>query len=173
MKRIVITASILCFVLEAFAIKPILVKFKCNLTTINVQEGDTRKKWTLNDEDCGWCYIRKEKHPQEQVGHNGLLIYKKPYTYEYVVFDLKCSVCDKKKVDSTVYVNNTAVEAECDKCRTRYSLFQVGHPLNAPEAASEGLWLESYSFTIEGDIMCIDSSPGLEQRQRLWRMGRE
>jgi len=70
-------------------------------------------------------------------------------------------------------VNNTAVEAECDKCGTRYSLFQVGHPLNAPEAASEGLWLESYLYTIKGDIMYIDSSPGLGQRQRLWKSGND
>ena len=155
MKRVLVISFIAHIVLSAFAIKPILVKFNCNLKTINIQEGDKRKKWTLNDEDCGWCYIRKSNHPSELIGHNGLLIYKKPYTNNYVVYDLRCPVCDKKKVSSTVYVNNTAVEAECDKCKTRYSLFAVGHSLNDPKAASEGLWLESYTFTIEDGMIYI------------------
>ena len=42
MKRVLVIAFIAHIVLSAFAIKPILVKFKCNLKTINVQEGDKR-----------------------------------------------------------------------------------------------------------------------------------
>lgn len=167
MKRIIVLAFIVHMVVGAFAIKPILVKFKCNLKTINVQESDKRVQFTLNDDYCGWCYIRKDKHPKELVGHNGLLIYKKPYTQEYRVYDLKCPVCDKKKVNYSIYVNE-GLEGECDNCKTRYSIFQVGHLLNLPSAASEGLWLESYDFIIEGDTMYIDSSPGLGQRLRLW-----
>ena len=78
MKKVLFITIIAHIVLGAFAIKPILVKFKCNLKTINVQEGDKRTKWTLNDPDGGWCYIYKTKHPKELVGHNGLLIYKNP-----------------------------------------------------------------------------------------------
>jgi hypothetical protein len=167
-KYVIILIVLFCGVLKAYPIKPILVKYKCDLKTINTQEGDKRTRWTLNDPDGGWCYIYKTKHPKELVGHDGLLIYKKPFTYDYAVYDLRCPVCDKKKVSSTVYVNNTAVEAECDKCKTRYSLFTVGHSLNDPKAASEGLWLESYTFTIEDGTMYIDSSPGLGQRLRLW-----
>ena len=84
---------LLCLIvlsLDSLAIKPILVKFTCNLRTINKQEGDNRTQWTLNDKDCGWCFVDKSKHPKELVGHNGLLIYLKPYTYEYRVYDLKC-----------------------------------------------------------------------------------
>ena len=74
----------------------------------------------------------------------------------------------QEKGSSTVSVNNTAVEAECDECKTRYSLFTVGNPLNEPKAVLEGLYLESYSFYVDGDMMYIDSSPGLGQRLRLW-----
>ena len=69
---------------------------------------------------------------------------------------MKKSLYDKSSYNITtnVYGNNTAIEAECDKCKTRYSLFAVGHSLNDPKAASEGLWLESYTFTILM-AMCI------------------
>lgn len=167
MKQLFVLLFAFSLSLDSSAIKPILVKFSCNLKTINKQEGDKRTQFTLNDDYCGWCYIRKDKHPKELVGHNGLLIYKKPYTQEFRVYDLKCPVCDKKKVNSSIYVNE-GLEGECDKCKTRYSIFHVGHPLNLPSAASEGLWLESYDFIIEDDIMYIDSSPGLGQRLRLW-----
>ena len=97
MKRVLVIAFIAHIVFSAFAIKPILVKFKCNLKTINVQEGDKRIRWTLNDPDGGWCYIYKTKHPKELVGHNGLLIYKNPYTGEYKVYDLKCPMCERSR----------------------------------------------------------------------------
>ncbi len=161
---------LLCLIvlsLDSLAIKPILVKFTCNLRTINKQEGDNRTQWTLNDKDCGWCFVYKSKHPKELVGHNGLFIYLKPYTYEYRVYDLKCPVCDKKKINSSIEMENS-VEAICKKCETRFDIFNVGSPLNNIEAACEGLWLESYTYNLEGDIMIIDSSPGLEQRQMLW-----
>lgn len=51
MKRDLLIIGFLCFAIESYAIKPILVKFKCNLKTINIQEGDKRTRWTLNDPD--------------------------------------------------------------------------------------------------------------------------
>ena len=53
MKRDLLIIGFLCFAIESYAIKPILVKFKCNLKTINIQEGDKRTRWTLNDPDGG------------------------------------------------------------------------------------------------------------------------
>lgn len=168
MRIIIAIISLIILSPEVYAIKPILVKFTCNLKTINKQEGDIRKEFTLNDESCGWCIIKKSKHPTELVGHNGLLIYKKPYTQEYRVFDLKCPVCDKKKLNSSITIENS-VEAICHKCRTRFDITNVGSPLNDGQAASDGLWLESYSFTLDEAMMYIDNSAGLQQRQRLAR----
>lgn len=165
--RSLLLLGILVFSLDTQPIKPILVKFTCNLRTINKQEGDNRTQWTLNDKDGGWCFVYRSKHSKELVGHNGLLIYLKPYTYEYKVYDLKCPVCDKKKINSSIEMENS-VESICKKCKTRYDIFNVGSPLNIMEAACEGLWLESYTYSLEGDTMIIDSSPGLEQRQMLW-----
>ena len=147
-----ILLALLCFSIDSY--KSYFGKVSMQPQDHQHSRGGQEKEWTLNDKDCGRCYIRKSNHPNELIGHNGLLIYKKPYINNYVVYDLRCPVCDKKKVSSTVYVNNTAIEAECDKCKTRYSLFAVGHSLNDPKAASEGLWLESYTFTILM-AMCI------------------
>ena len=166
MVRLLLLLLAVIFSLDSFAIKPILVKFTCNLRTINKQEGDNRTAWTLNDKHCGWCFVYKSKHPKELVGHNGLFIYKTPFAYEYRVFDLKCPVCDKKKVNSSVEYENS-VELRCPNCKTRYDICNVGSPLNDGKAASEGLWLESYAYTLDGDIMKIDNSMGLRQRQIL------
>ena len=164
MKRVLVIVFIVHVVFGAFAIKPILVKFKCNLKTINVQEGDKRIRWTLNAPDGGWCYIYKTKHPKELVGHNGLLIYKNPYTGEYKVYDLKCPMCERKKQNTSVQMDET-VTATCPKCGTSYNLCGVGHAVNSMVTDA---WLESYDFRIEGNTMYIDSSPGLGQRLRLW-----
>ena len=124
MKRDLLIIGFLCFAIESYAIKPILVKFKCNLKTINVQEGDKKIRWTLNDPDGGWCYIYKTKHPKELVGHNGFLIYKNPYTGEYKVYDLKCPMCERKKQNTSVQMDET-VTATCPKCGTSYNLCGV------------------------------------------------
>ena len=164
MKRDLLIIGFLCFAIESYAIKPILVKFKCNLKTINIQEGDKRTRWTLNDPDGGWCYIYKTRHPKELVGHNGLLIYKNPYTGEFKVYDLKCPMCDRKKQNTSVQMDQT-VTATCPKCGTSYNLCGVGHAVNSMVTDA---WLEAYEFRIEGNTMYIDSSPGLGQRLRLW-----
>ncbi len=146
------------------AIEPILVKFKCNLRTINKEEGDKRKEWTLNDPACGWCYILKSKHPNEQVGHEGLLIYKAPYDMGIRVFDLRCPECDKRGVTSQIRMESS-VDARCGKCSTRYDVCNVGSSM----IPSSTEWLEGYTFHIVEDSIFIDSSPGLEQRRRLWK----
>ena len=147
MKRIFITIFTILMILDVIAIKPILVKFKCNLKTINIQEGDKRTRWTLNDPDGGWCYIYKSKHPKELVGHNGLLIYKNPYTGEFKVYDLKCPMCDRKKQNTSVQMDQT-VTATCPKCGTSYNLCGVGHAVNSMVTDA---WLEAYDFRIEGN----------------------
>jgi len=59
--------------------------------------GDKRTEWTLNDKNCGWCYIRKSNHPNVLVGHNRPLIYKKPYTQDVVVYDLNVLYVTRKR----------------------------------------------------------------------------
>ncbi len=160
-------ATLLIFLLISYnshAIEPILVKFKCNLKTINKQEGDNRKEWTLNDPACGWCYIYKSKHSKELVGHEGLLIYKAPYDMGIRVFDLKCPECDKKGVTSQIRMDSS-VDARCEKCGIRYDVCNVGSSMISTSME----WLEGYPFRIVRDSIFIDSSPGLEQRKMLWK----
>ena len=162
MRRLgVLTMMAIMTVLTASAIKPIKVKYTCDVTQINKQMGDKRKKWTLNDPNGGWCYVRNES--TRSVGHNGILIYKNPYTGEFKVYDLKCPMCDRKKQNTSVQMDQT-VTATCPKCGTSYNLCGVGHAVNSMVTDA---WLEAYEFRIEGNTMYIDSSPGLGQRLRL------
>ncbi len=164
LKCFVVVSIFLISVKYIYAIEPILVKFKCNLRTINKQEGDNRKEWTLKENTCGWCHILKSKHPNEQVGHEGLLIYRAPYDMGIKVYDLMCPECDKKGTTSQIRMDSS-VDARCEKCGIRYDVCNVGSSMIS--ASME--WLEGYPFRIVEDSIFIDNSPGLEQRRRLWK----
>ena len=158
----VLAMMVIMTVLTASAIKPIKVKYTCDVTQINKQMGDKRKKWTLNDPNGGWCYVRNES--TRSVGHNGILIYKNPYTGKFRVYDLKCPICDKKKRNSSIRMDYS-VTATCPKCKTSFNLCGVGHPVNSMDTEA---YLEAYDFWMKGNIMHIDNSPGFNQRYNLW-----
>lgn len=56
-------------------LEPSIVKYKCNIHTINKTEGQ-QTAWPLDGDFGGYCIIWKEKHKNEDVGHMGLLLYK-------------------------------------------------------------------------------------------------
>ena len=159
MKRLIILfTAFMLFSGLVNAIRPIRVKYTCDVTKINAQVGDDGRDWTLNEPACGWCYV-------PNIGHNGIIIYKNPYTRDYNVYDLKCPVCDINHVNSTLCMDLT-VTLTCPTCETSYNICGVGHPVNSNISEA---WLESYAFTMKGNIMYIDNSPGFNQRYRLWQ----
>ena len=164
MKRLFILAMMAMTVLAASAIKPKRVKWSCDVTKVNAQMKDTGRKWTLNNKYCGWCYVRPTD--SLHLGHNGLLIYKTPYTHEYKVYDLKCPVCDKKGRNASVKMDET-VTATCPKCNTSFNITTTGYPV---DNMMTDAWLESYECTLEDNILYIDNSPGFGQRLKMWEM---
>ncbi len=167
MKRTTIITILVIVSLNSFCIEPILVKFRCNLKTLNKQEGDNREAWTLSDPICGWCYVFKSKHPNELVGHEGFLIYKNSYDMGIRVYDLRCPECDSKGATSQIRMDSS-VDAICSKCGIRYDVCNIGSSMISLSMKC----LEGYTYYLEGDSLFIDSSPGLEQRRRLWKSSR-
>lgn len=158
MKRVIVTMmTMLLIAANVEAIKPKLVKYSFNVKTINKEMGDTRTKWTLTDRYGGWCYV-------PSVGHNGLLIYKNSDTGMILVYDRKCPVCDKRRRNSTVNMDSS-VDAKCLKCRTIFNVYSTGAPLN--NSTDTECWLESYATHREGNMIHVDNSMGLRQRQIL------
>ena len=160
-RRTIIAALVLAICTGAAAIKPKVVKWSFNLKTINAEMGDKRTQWTLNDDFCGWCYVRKPG-----LGHNGLLIYKAAYTQDIIIYDLKCPVCDKAGINSSIEMDES-VTATCRSCGTSYNITTTGYPVNSMDTEAV---LESYHYTRNGDIIHIDNTPGFNQRMRLWKM---
>jgi len=97
MKRFYTIVVLTLAILPIKAIKEIPVDFRCNIHTINKEEHDVGRTFTLACEDGGWCVVKKSNHPNQKVGYGGLYIFRSPFTNEwdepqFYCLDLLCTV---------------------------------------------------------------------------------
>ena len=78
MKRFYIIALLILIVLPLKAIKEVPVDFKCNIYSINKEEHDVGRTFTLACEDGGWCVVKKSNHLNDKVGYSGLFNFEVP-----------------------------------------------------------------------------------------------
>ena len=167
MKRFYIIALLFLTVLPLKAIKEIPVDFECNIHTINKEESDAGRTFTLDCEDGGWCVIKKSNHPNQKVGYGGLYIFRSPFTNEwdepqFYCLDLLCTICASKGITSLVH-KYTLWDVQCDKC---------GNIFNATNGKSvtskTKLSLLTYPVDVVSDgWIRVHNDEGLEQRNML------
>ena len=169
MKRLVILAMLLIgLVSPMHAIKEIPVDFKCNIHTVNKEERDTGRTFTLACDDGGWCIVRKSNHPREKVGYGGLYIFRSPYTNEwdeprFYCVDLMCTVCSSKGIKSFVH-KYTLFDVQCDKCG---NIFDVTNGKSVTSKTKLSLFSYQVDIVRDGWIR-VHNDEGLEQRNMLW-----
>ena len=116
-----------------YATEPAKVNFKCNIHTINKEEG--QPKDPIDDEYGGYVIIYKSRHPDEQVGRMGLLIIR------------DCHSLDDENP------NYWAYDLECPRCRAEWQNIHMG---SAGQTNGIGkYWLIAYKTVLQGDILTI------------------
>lgn len=169
MKRLIILSLVLIGLISPVkAIKEIPVDFKCNINTVNREEGDVGHRFQLFCEDGGWCVVKKRNHPDQKVGYGGLYIFRSPFTNEwdepqFYCLDMMCTVCAKKGVKSLVK-KYTIWDVHCEKC---------GNIFNATNGKSTTSKTKFSLLTYPVDVVAdgwirVHNDEGLEQRNMLW-----
>ena len=168
MKRFYTIVVLTLAILQIKAIKEIPVDFRCNIHTINKEEHDVGRTFTLACEDGGWCVVKKSNHPNDKVGYSGLYIFRSPYTNEwdepqFYCLDLMCTVCAQKGIKSVVQ-KYTLWDVRCDKCDNIFNVLD-GRPVTSNTKI--GLLTYVVDVVREGWIR-VHNDEGLEQRNKLW-----
>ena len=144
----------LCAAFDASAQK---VDFRCNIHTVNRQEGQWRELWRLDDEDGGYVLIYKSAHPDEPVGKLGLLLVRDCFNLDeeepnFCAYDLECPACAYKGVESQIKMKTNLV-AECPKCRAEWQNIHMG---STGQTNRMGKYhLQAYRATLVGDILKV------------------
>lgn len=139
MRRLMIIISMLVITMTALAQK---VDFKCNVHTVNKQEGQWRKLWRLDDPDGGYVIIRKAKHPNEHVGILGILLYKDSFTSDFWAYELQCPVCKDRGVQSEIGMR-TNIVCECRTCKSEWQNIHMGSACRTNQ--NGGYYLKVYN----------------------------
>ena len=169
MKRsYIITTILIMTALPVKAIKEVPVDFECNIYTINEEEHDAGRTFTLACEDSGWCVVKKSNHLNDKVGYSGLYIFRSPYTNEwdepqFYCVDLMCTVCAQKGTKSIVQ-KYTLWDVRCDKCD---NIFNVTNGKSVTSKTKLSLLTYIVDVVREGWIR-VHNNEGLEQRNKLW-----
>jgi hypothetical protein len=168
MKRFYIIALLILIVLPLKAIKEVPVDFECDIYSINKEEHDAGRTFTLACEDGGWCVVKKSNHLNDKVGYSGLYIFRSPYTNEwdelqFYCLDLMCTVCAQKGIKSIVQ-KYTLWDVRCDKCDNIFNVLD-GRPVTSKTKI--GLLTYVVDVVREGWIR-VHNDEGLEQRNKLW-----
>lgn len=168
MKRFYIIALLILIVLPLKAIKEVPVDFECNIYSINKEEHDAGRTFTLACEDGGWCVVKKSNHLNDKVGYSGLYIFRSPYTNEwdepqFYCLDLMCTVCAQKGIKSIVQ-KYTLWDVRCDKCDNIFNVLD-GRPVTSKTRI--GLLTYVVDVVRDGWIR-VHNDEGMEQRNKLW-----
>lgn len=168
MKRFYIIALLILIVLPLKAIKEVPVDFECNIYSINKEEHDAGRTFTLACEDGGWCVVKKSNHLNDKVGYSGLYIFRSPYTNEwdepqFYCLDLMCTVCAQKGIKSIVQ-KYTLWDVRCDKCDNIFNVLD-GRPVTSKTRI--GLLTYVVDVVRDGWIR-VYNDEGMEQRNKLW-----
>ena len=138
-----------------YATEPVKVNFKCNIHTINKEEGQPKNP--IDDEFGGYVIIHKSKHPNKFVGKMGLLIVRDCHSIDdenpnYWAFDTECPACKAKGIQSEINMK-TIVLAECPKCRAEWQNIHMG---STGQTNRMGMYhLQAYKATCIGDTLYI------------------
>lgn len=138
-----------------YATEPAKVNFKCNIHTINKEEG--QPKDPIDDEYGGYVIIYKSRHPDEQVGRMGLLIIRDCHSLDdenpnYWAYDLECPKCKSEGIQNEI-IMKTIILAECPRCRAEWQNIHMG---SAGQTNGIGkYWLIAYKTVLQGDILTI------------------
>lgn len=168
MKRFYIIALLILIVLPLKAIKEVPVDFECDIYSINKEEHDAGRTFTLACEDGGWCVVKKSNHLNDKVGYSGLYIFRSPYTNEwdepqFYCLDLMCTVCAQKGIKSIVQ-KYTLWDVRCDKCDNIFNVLD-GRPVTSKTRI--GLLTYVVDVVRDGWIR-VHNDEGMEQRNKLW-----
>ena len=125
-------------------LEPSIVKYKCNIHTINKTEGQ-QTAWPLDGDFGGYCIIWKEKHKNENVGHMGLLLYKDSHSGRYYCYDMICPMCYAQGVKQSIYMETNLV-ARCIHQGTGNQTNWMGEH-----------WLVTYKTELKGDTLYISN----------------
>lgn len=134
-------------------LEPSIVKYKCNIHTINKTEGQ-QTAWPLDGEYGGYCIIWKSKHKNENVGHMGLLLYKDSHSGHFYAYDMICPMCYNQGVIQPIYMETNLV-ARCKRC---YGAWQNIHQGTGNQTNYMGEhWLVTYKTELKGDTLYISN----------------
>lgn len=140
-----------------YATEPAKVNFKCNIHTINKEEG--QPKDPIDDEFGGYVIIHKSKHQNEFVGKMGLLIVRDCHSIDYDnpnywAFDTECPACMSKGIQSEICMR-TNILAECPKCRSEWQNIHMG---STGQTNRMGKYhLQAYKAICIGDTLYIEN----------------
>lgn len=168
MKRpYIITTILILTALPVKAVKETPVDFECSIYTINEEEHDVGRTFTLACEDGGWCVVKKSNHLNDKVGYSGLYIFRSPYTNEwdepqFYCLDLMCTFCAQKGIKSVVQ-KYTLWDVRCDKCD---NIFNVTNGKSVTSKTKLSLLTYIVDVVREGCIR-VHNDEGLEQRNML------
>lgn len=141
--------------LTSSAGEPAKVNFKCNIHTINKQEG--QPKTPIDDKFGGYVIIYKSHHPNDHVGRMGLLIIRDCHSLDdenpnYWAYDIECPSCKAKNIRSEIYMK-TNIVAECPKCRADWQNIHMGAAGQTNRVGK--YWLTMYKTELKGDMLYI------------------